>query len=88
MKIYSIDTPEKLREAAGMIKWERDRKKTQEVINAWMKGYGPEKVTLEVSRNAHIFTHQDGKKTLLATMYVQPARKWAAEALGGCLGCT
>ena len=40
----------------------------------WYRSGKDEIVYLEVSKNAHIFREEDGKKTLLATMYVAAAK--------------
>lgn len=80
MKVYSITSPIKLELASDLIKWERDRRKVVDIINAWLRGNEPKSVVLELGRNAHIFyTNEEGKKTLLATLYVIPARKFVKE---------
>lgn len=79
MKIYPIDTPEKLDMASDMVKWSKDREKVLNVLKKWRDGAMEPVITLEVSRNAHLFITENGKKSLLATMYVVPARKWARE---------
>lgn len=82
MKVYSISSPEKLRDIAGAIKWDRDRKKVMELAETWERESWDgqqEIVTLEVGRNAHIFRMVDGKKKLIATMYVAAARDIAKE---------
>lgn len=82
MKVYSISSPEQLAKAADLVKWDRDRRKVTDFINSWTKGYGPKDMTLEVGRNARIhYIDSEGKKTLLATMYVIPAREFAREEL-------
>lgn len=82
MKVYSISSPEQLNRAADLVKWERDRRKVEDHIKAWQKGYGPKSVTLELGRNAIIhYIADDGKKTQLATLYVIPAREFAREEL-------
>lgn len=82
MKVYSISSPEQLTRAADLVKWERDRRKVADFIKAWQKGYGPKRMTLELSRNAIIhYIADDGKKTQLATLYVIPAREFAREEL-------
>ena len=82
MKAYSISSPNKLREAVPAIKWDRDKKKAMELADTWERESWDgqqEIVTLEVGRNAHIFHTIDGKKTLLATMYVAAARDFVKE---------
>ena len=82
MKVYSISSPEQLERASDFVKWERDRRKVEDHLNAWQKGYGPKNMTLEVGRNAVIhYIADDGKKTQLATLYVIPAREFAREEL-------
>lgn len=82
MKVYSIASPEQLNRAADLVKWDRDRRKVEEHVRAWQKGYGPKNMTLEVGRNAIIhFIDDEGKKTQLATLYVIPAREYAREEL-------
>ena len=82
MKVYSIASPEQLNRAADLVKWDRDRRKVEEHVRAWQKGYGPKNMTLEVGRNAIIHYIDDvGKKTQLATLYVIPAREYAREEL-------
>lgn len=82
MKVYSISSPEQLNRAADLVKWDRDRRKVEEHIKAWQKGYGPKNMTLELGRNAIIhFIDTNGKKTQLATLYVVPAREFAREEL-------
>lgn len=82
MKVYSISSPEQLNRAADLVKWDRDRRKVEEHIQAWQKGYGPKEMTLELGRNARIhYIADDGKKTQLATLYVIPARDFAREEL-------
>lgn len=79
MKVYSIDTPEKLKTASSMIKWERDRRRVQAFVNDWEKSCKAPKITLELSRNAHVFTEENGKKSLLATLYIAGAREFVKE---------
>ena len=68
MKVYSISSPEQLTRAADLVKWERDRRKVADFIRAWQKGYGPKRMTLELSRNAIIhYIADDGKNCLLYT---------------------
>ena len=82
MKVYSITSPEQLNRAADLVKWDRDRRKVEEHVRAWQKGYGPKNMTLEVGRNAIIhYIDDEGKKTQLATLYVIPARDFAREEL-------
>jgi hypothetical protein len=82
VKVYSISSPEQLNRAADLVKWDRDRRKVEEHVRAWQKGYGPKDVTLEMGRNAIIhYIADDGKKTKLATLYVIPAREFAREEL-------
>ncbi len=82
MKVYSIASPEQLNRAADLVKWDRDRRKVEEHVRAWQKGYGPKNMTLEVGRNAIIhYIDDEGKKTQLATLYVIPAREYAREEL-------
>lgn len=82
MKVYSIASPEQLNRAADLVKWDRDRRKVEEHVRAWQKGYGPKNMTLEVGRNAIIhYIDDEGKKTQLATLYVIPAREFAREEL-------
>lgn len=82
MKVYSITSPEQLNRAADLVKWDRDRRKVEEHVMAWQKGYGPKNMTLEVGRNAIIhYIDDEGKKTQLATLYVIPAREYAREEL-------
>jgi len=77
LKVYNIPSPAKLREAADMIKWERDRKQALAFAKHWEKDPDMAKVTLEVSRNAHLYRHDPtGKRQLLATMYVAGARQF------------
>ena len=82
MKVYSISSPEKLRDISGAIKWDKDRKKVMELAATWERESWDgqqEIITLEVGRNAHIFRMVDGKKKLIATMYVVAAREIAKE---------
>ena len=82
MKVYSIASPEQLNRAADLVKWDRDRRKVEEHVRAWQKGYGPKNMTLEVGRNAIIhYIDDEGRKTQLATLYVIPAREFAREEL-------
>ena len=82
MKVYSITSPEQLNRAADLVKWDRDRRKVEEHVRAWQKGYGPKNMTLEVGRNAIIhYIDDEGKKTQLAMLYVIPAREFAREEL-------
>jgi len=82
VKVYSIASPEQLNRAADLVKWDRDRRKVEEHVRAWQKGYGPKNMTLEVGRNAIIhYIDDEGKKTQLATLYVIPAREYAREEL-------
>ena len=82
MKVYSISSPEQLNRAVDLVKWDRDRRKVEEHIRAWQKGYGPKNMTLELGRNARIhYIDLEGKKTQLATLYVIPAREFAREEL-------
>lgn len=82
MKVYSISSPEQLNRAADLVKWDRDKRKVEEHIRAWQKGYGPKSMTLELGRNARIhYIDPEGKKTQLATLYVIPAREFAREEL-------
>lgn len=82
MKVYSISSPEQLTKAVDLIKWDRDRRKVEDHVRAWQRGYGPKDVTLELGRNAIIhYIADDGKKTQLATLYVIPAREFAREEL-------
>ena len=82
MKVYSIASPEQLNRAADLVKWDRDRRKVEEHVRAWQKGYGPKNMTLEVGRKAIIhYIDDEGKKTQLATLYVIPAREYAREEL-------
>lgn len=82
MKVYSITSPDQLTKVADLVKWDRDRRKVEEHIRAWQKGYGPKNMTLELGRNAIIhYINPEGKKTQLATLYVIPAREFAREEL-------
>lgn len=74
MKVYSITSPDVLRQAAEGIKWDRDYRKAMAFADDWYRSGKDEIVYLEVSKNAHIFREEDGKKTLLATMYVAAAK--------------
>lgn len=79
MKTYSIDTPAKLEKASDMVKWGNDRKRVLDLLKQWKVGAIAPTITLEMSRNAHLFTQQDGRKSLLATIYVAGARELVKE---------
>ena len=80
MKVYSIPSPEKLRETNDMIKWDRDRKEAWRFADEWAKNPESARVTLELGRNAHLYRHYpNGKRQLLATMYVAAARDFVKE---------
>lgn len=80
MKIYVVSRPEQLERAAGMVKWDRDRAKLLNVLKQWQSGSIEPVITLEVTRNAHLFvTDEGGKKTLLGTMYVAGAKEFVKE---------
>ena len=82
MKVYSILSPEQLQRAADLVKWDRDRRKVEEHVRAMQKGYGPNGMTLELGKSAIIhYIADDGKKTQLATLYVNPARDFAEKEL-------
>ena len=82
MKVYSISSPEQLNRAADLVKWDRDRRKVEDHVKAWQKGYGMKGYTLELGKSAIIhYIAYDGKKTQLATLYVNPARDFARKEL-------
>ena len=82
MKVYSISSPEQLNSAADLVKWDRDRRKVEDHVKAWQKGYGMNGYTLELGKSAIIhYIADDGKKTQLATLYVNPARDFAEKEL-------
>lgn len=84
MKTYAIETPEALDRASDMVKWEKDRRKVLEIVKQWRGGQIEPVITLEISRSAQLYqARENGKKSLLASMYVAPARKWAEEAFAG-----
>lgn len=82
VKLYSITSPEQLTKAAALVKWDRDRRNVEDHVRAWQKGFGPKRMTLELGRSAIIhYIAEDGKKTQLATLYVNPAREFARKEL-------
>ena len=79
MKVYSISSPEQLRLAADMIKWDRDYRRVRAFADDWQRSGRQEKITLELGRSAQICREVNGKKTVLATIYVAAARDYAKE---------
>lgn len=85
MKVYSIPTPNVLRWVAVAIKHDRDHRKAMQLADDWERESWDgqqEVVTLEVGRNAHLYHFANGKKELLATMYVAPTRDFVKELDG------
>ena len=74
MKIYSIPTPDKLRQIAESIKWDRDYRTVMSFANRWDKSSKDIKVTLEVGKSAMIYREEKGVKTPMATIYTAAAR--------------
>ena len=84
MKVYQITTPEQLERAAEVAKWQSHRVKVMNYLAYWKRRLEQDPadplppVTLELGRQAQLFRH-DGKKQLLATMYVTGARQFVMD---------
>lgn len=74
MKIYSIPTPDKLRQVAESAKWDRDYRNVMAFANYWDRSNKTIKVTLEFGEDAVIYREEDGQKTPMATIYTAAAR--------------
>lgn len=74
MKIYSIPCPNKLREAAEAIKWDKDYRTAMAFANQWEKAPEAYKVTLEFGKSATLMADDGKMKKPLATMYTAAAR--------------
>lgn len=73
MKAYSISSPEQLRTAADMAKWQNDMRRMRDVATVWSSAIRqnpdariPFKITLELGRSAIVFKENGREKTLLA----------------------
>lgn len=81
MKVYSIASPDVLERAADVTKWQSHRIQVMNYLSYWKRRLEQDPadpippVTLELGRQAQLFRH-DGKKQLLATMYVIGARQF------------
>ena len=81
MKVYSIKSPDVLERAADVTKWQSHRIQVMNYLAHWKRRLEQDPadplppVTLELGRQAQLFRH-DGKKQLLATMYVICARQF------------
>ena len=84
MKVYSIKSPDVLERAADVAKWQSHRIQIMNYLAYWKRRLEQDPadplppVTLELGRQAQLFRH-DGKKQLLATMYVTGARQFVAD---------
>lgn len=74
MKVYSIPTPDKLRQVAEAIKWDKDYRSTMSFANSWDRSGKDIKVTLEVGKSAIIYREEDGERTPMATVYTSAAK--------------
>lgn len=74
MKIYSIPTPDKLREIAESVKWNKDYRTVMSFANHWDRSSKNIKVTLEFGKSAAIYREEDGVRTPMATIYTAAAR--------------
>lgn len=74
MTIYSIPTPEKLRDLADSIQWNEDYRKAMSFANSWDKDRAAYTVTLELGKSAILMADDGTAKTPLATIYTAAAR--------------
>ena len=70
MKAYSISSPEQLRTAADMAKWQNDMRRMRDVATVWRiairknpDARNPFKITQELGRNAIVFKETVREKT-------------------------
>lgn len=86
MKVYTLSTPEQLKAAAEIAKWQNDRLKMQAVATVWSSSIRqnpeaniPFRVTIELGRSAIVFKESDKEKTPLGNLYVVGARQFVAD---------
>ena len=86
MKVYSINSPEQLKEAADLMKTPNLVRKVQDVAAVWsaMARKYPERpapitVTMELGRSAILFKECNGEREPIGPMYVIGAREFAKE---------
>lgn len=81
MKIYSIPTPEKLRDLTDSIKWDRDYRAAMAFANKWDGNREAYTVTLEFGKSAIIVVNDGTAKKPLATMYTAAAKDHVKELI-------
>lgn len=86
MKAYSISSPEQLRTAADIAKWQNDMRRMRDVATVWSSAIRqnpdariPFKITLELGRSAIVFKENGREKIPLGNLYVAGAREFAKE---------
>ena len=79
MTVYSISSPEKLREAADSIKWEKDYRAAMAFANTWDRNRDAFTVTLEFGKSTPIMVDDGEVRKPLATMYTAAARDYIKE---------
>ena len=81
MKVYSISSPEKLRDITEGIKWDRDYRAAMAFADKWDGAREAYTVTLEFGKSAIIMVDDGASKKPLATMYTAAARDCVKELI-------
>lgn len=89
MKVYAIKTPEQLKRAADMAKWQEDQRQMRNRATVWsasIRGMNPKpfpfEIYLEIGRSAVVMMrNRKGEVSTLGNLYVVGARDFAKEEL-------
>ena len=74
MTTYTIPTPERLRDVAMGIKYDRDYRRVLDFANAWYESGQDERVTLEIGKSAQLCRYVGKNRYILATLYTKAAK--------------